>query len=227
MLVTAMKMINMVALHFRVYCNAIAWFRKPANWPDGIVKSPALDEILHTEGKSLWAARRGSRTVRKTQANQKSRAQSGKKAAKAEAQPASSPSSDANLEFKKPSSGQVETLAKRLDSIAREAKDLGETKKEIFDKAVETQHFNRTAISKALDWRKRAKKDPAKFSIEFAHFLSYVDDLKLGELANDNRGLAINGEDDEGAGDEGAAQTNLVDAIAAAIEADKTERRFL
>jgi DNA polymerase III delta subunit len=107
-----------------------------------------------------------------------------------------SPSSDAAQAFKKPSTNQVKALAKRMDSFATEAKESSDLKKEAISKAVETQHFNRAALSAAMAWRRRAKKDPVKFSTEFAHFLAYIDDLELDQIANESRGLDLDGDED-------------------------------
>lgn len=148
---------------------------------------------------------------------------------------ASSPSSATGTaaEFKRPNSDQTRALAKKLDAIERASKGTREAKKDEIDKAVETQHFNKVALGKALDWRKRAQKNPAAYAIEFAHFLSYVDDFELGEIADQNRGLAINGENDPGDGedptDDEAPENDgefddgpesLVDAMASALQSD-------
>jgi hypothetical protein len=134
--------------------------------------------------------------------------------AKPKARPAASASSEVvEASSKMPNKSQILGLAKRLDSYATQAKDLGESKKEMVDRAVETQHFNKAALGAALAWRRRAKKDPAKFSLEFAHFLAYIDDLELDRIANEARGLNLEGDEDE-AEDDG--QVDLEEAIEAA-----------
>lgn len=124
------------------------------------------------------------------------------------AQATASESSEAADKPKMPNENQAVALARRMDSFLTQSKELGETKKDVIDKAVETQHFNRAALGAALAWRRRAKKDPAKFSLEFSHFLFYVECLKLDQIANENRGLPL----DDG-GDDG--QIDLEEAIEA------------
>src|SRR5882672_10550763 len=67
----------------------------------------------------------------------------------------SSPSSDAD--YKRPNKEQVTRMAKRIDSFATDAGNLSDMKKETLAKAVETQHFNRTALMQALAWRRDRK----------------------------------------------------------------------
>lgn len=115
----------------------------------------------------------------------------GRKAKEKPAETARTAATSGNAEFARPTKDQVIRLTKRLDTVATSADDIRSSKKDLLDKAIETQHFNRAALSAALAWRKRAKKDPEKFSVEFAHFLSYVDDLELDKLANDARGFDL------------------------------------
>ena len=119
----------------------------------------------------------------------------------------SSPNSDAD--YKRPNKDQVVRMAKLIDSMIVDSQAVGERKKELIAKSVETKHFNRTALMQALAWRRRAKKDPVKFSLEFAHFLSYIDDLELDKIANENRGFDLEDGEDDG-------QTDLEEAIDAA-----------
>lgn len=154
---------------------------------------------------------KGSKNKVKSDAAPKSAAKKRGRPAKAKAaatEPVpSSPSSDAD--YKRPNKEQVTRMAKRIDSFATDAGNLSDMKKETLAKAVETQHFNRTALMQALAWRRRAKKDPVKFSLEFAHFLSYIDDLELDKIANENRGFDLEDGEDDG-------QTDLEEAIDAA-----------
>jgi hypothetical protein len=116
------------------------------------------------------------------------------KAPKAAAQP-SSQSSGAS-EFKKPSPDALVKLVKQVCSRAADQKALGMQSKELIDKAAETQGLNKKAfgIAKAL-W-KMGQDSPEKLAITLPHLLAYIDDLGLPEIADQNRGLSINGEDD-------------------------------
>lgn len=125
---------------------------------------------------------KGSKNRPKTEKNQ-------------EQQPNSSPSSDAALAGKMPTTAQVVTLAQNLDEVEGNQGDLAEAKKELIEHAVEAQNFNKYALSEARKWQKRALKYQDKFAIEFPHFLSYVADLGLDKTANEARGLPINGEE--------------------------------
>jgi len=86
-------------------------------------------------------------------------------------------------------------------------------------KAVENQHFDRTALSMARKLFKLAKDNPLKFSVTFPHLLAYCDDLSLDQIAAESRGLPINGEGDE---DEDG-QTDIVDQAEAAARGEHAE----
>jgi hypothetical protein len=126
-------------------------------------------------------------------------------ASQPESQPTSSQSSGA-AEFKKPSPDALQKLVKQVCSRAADQKSLGMESKELIDKAAETQGLNKKAfgIVKAL-W-KMGQDAPEKLAITLPHLLAYIDDLKLPEIADQNRGLPINGEND--------GQVDLEEAIA-------------
>lgn len=87
-------------------------------------------------------------------------------------------------------------LVKRLGNIAAEQKKIGMSAKEVTDVAVETQHFDRVALAIARKLWKLAKDRPESFAITLPHMLAYIDDLGLDKIADEARGLPINGEQD-------------------------------
>jgi hypothetical protein len=126
------------------------------------------------------------------------------KAPKAAAQPSSQSSGAA--EFKKPSPDALVKLVKQVCSRAADQKTLGMQSKELIDKAAETQGLNKKAFGIARSLWKMGQDSPEKLAITLPHLLAYIDDLQLAEIADENRGLPINGEDD--------GQTDLEEAIA-------------
>lgn len=117
--------------------------------------------------------------------------------AKAASAPASTSTGSAT--FKKPPAEAVKKLVKRLANISTEQKRIGLSAKEVTDVAVETQHFDRVALGVARKLWKLAKDKPEAFAITLPHLLAYIDDLELDKIADEARGLPINGEpeDDE------------------------------
>ena len=73
--------------------------------------------------------------------------------------------------------------------------DMGE----LVAKAVENQHFDKVALGMARKLYKMAKDRPERFAITLQHLLSYIDDLELDRIADQNRGLPL---DDEAGADE-------------------------
>jgi hypothetical protein len=125
---------------------------------------------------------------------------------RAPAAQAASSQSSGNAEFKKPPPEALLKLVKQVCSRAADQKSIGMASKELIDKAAETQGLNKKAFGMAKTLWKMGQDDPEKLAITLPHLLAYVDDLGLAEIADQNRGLAINGEDD--------SQSDLEDAIA-------------
>lgn len=124
---------------------------------------------------------------------------------KAEAPQKSSPASAAapvSHQFKKPNADQVTRLVKALVSAGNEARSITQTSSEKIARAVENQHFDKKALMMVKSLYQLAKNRPEAFAITFPHFLSYCDDLNLTKIADENRGLPINGEEEESDEDE-------------------------
>ena len=105
------------------------------------------------------------------------------------AQATFSASSEAVL--KKPSADQVKTLVKRLAKAKAEQDSINGSAREMIAKAVETQHFDKTALSMVRRLYKMAKDRPEALAVTLPHLLSYIDDLGIAEVADDNAGLPL------------------------------------
>ena len=128
------------------------------------------------------------------------------------APPASSQSSGATQGFKKPTADQVQRLVKSIVSMGNESRSISQAVGEKIAKAVENQHFDKKALGYAKGLYQMAQNRPEAFAITLPHLLQYIHDLDLVNVANNARGLPINGEDDDG--DDGDDdQIDLEDAI--------------
>jgi hypothetical protein len=85
-------------------------------------------------------------------------------------------------------------LVKRLANYKKDAQAIAGTMGEAIAKAVETQHFDKKALAIV---RQLHAMSPERLAITLPHLLSYIDDLELDKVADENRGLPINGEDDD------------------------------
>lgn len=130
-----------------------------------------------------------------------------KKAEQAEAPQKSSPASAVPVshQFKKPNADQVTRLVKALVSAGNEARSITQTSSEKIARAVENQHFDKKALMIVKGLYQMAKNRPESFAVTLPHLLAYIDDLELVKIADDARGLDLEGQDDEG-GDEGTDQ---------------------
>jgi hypothetical protein len=93
------------------------------------------------------------------------------------------------LEGKAPAPDEVRDLVETLAAYDDQKKALTEGAKETLDSAVEAKHFDKTALGWARTLYKRAKKDPEGFAVSLPHFLSYIDDLRLAQIADNSRGM--------------------------------------
>jgi hypothetical protein len=146
---------------------------------------------------------KGSKNRPKDQAAAKpKRPKKAKAAAAAPAQPSrASAEASGSHPFKKPTADQVKSLVKALVSRGNEARSITEGASELVAKAVETKHFDKKALMIAKGLFQMAKNRPEAFSVTLPHLLAYIDDLELVKVANDARGLDLDGNDD---GDDGA-----------------------
>ena len=93
--------------------------------------------------------------------------------------------------LKKPSADQVKTLVKRLAKAKAEQDSINGSAREMIAKVVETQHFDKTALSMVRRLYKMAKDRPEALAVTLPHLLSYIDDLGIAEVADDNAGLPL------------------------------------
>ncbi len=84
-------------------------------------------------------------------------------------------------------------LVKRLANYKKDAQAISGTIGEAIAKAVETQHFDKKALAMV---RTLHAMSPERLAITLPHLLSYIDDLGLDKVADEARGLEINGEHD-------------------------------
>jgi len=147
----------------------------------------------------------------------KTRAAKAPEAPKTETRPTSSPASASGQGFKKPTADQVQRLVKSIVSMGNESRSISQAVGEKIAKAVETQHFDKKALGYAKGLYQMAQNRPEAFAVTLPHLLAYIDDLDLVNVANNARGLAINGEDDDGDDPDDGDQVDLEDAIADAI----------
>ncbi len=115
------------------------------------------------------------------------------------AQPASSQSSG-NAEFKKPLPSDIVDLVSELDILDEDKKNLADSGKEWIDRLAETKGLDKKAFAMVRALWKLGQKAPEKLAVTLPHLLSYIDDLKMAEIADSNRGLEINGEPNETTG---------------------------
>jgi hypothetical protein len=101
--------------------------------------------------------------------------------------------------FKKPSKDEVKRLVNRLEGYKADQKQIGDTAKEALDKAVETKHFDRTALGMVRTLFRMGKKKPEKLAITLPHLLSMIDDLELDKIADAHAGMDLDGEPDDDA----------------------------
>lgn len=116
---------------------------------------------------------------------------------------ASSPASAAmsaavNSGFKKPTPEQVKALVKKVISRNNDSRKSSQDASELVAKAVETQHFDKKAFNIVKGLYQMSVNRPEAFAITLPHLLSYIDDLSLAEVANENSGMDLDGEADEG-----------------------------
>jgi hypothetical protein len=98
--------------------------------------------------------------------------------------------------------------------MGNESRSISQAVGEKIAKAVETQHFDKKALGYAKGLYQMAQNRPEAFAVTLPHLLAYIDDLDLVNVANNARGLAINGEDDDGDDPDDGDQVDLEDAIA-------------
>ena len=170
----------------------------------------------------------------KREAGKKPRAAKSTEATTAEA-PEPRAASSQSSEFKKPAPAELLKLVKQVCSRAADQKTIGMAAKELIDKAAETRGLNPRAFGMVRTLWKMGQDNPEKLAVTLPHLLSYIDDLDLASIADDARGLPINGEDDEGDEDDGqidteeaiaettGAETSLADAMGEAIASDTAE----
>jgi hypothetical protein len=123
--------------------------------------------------------------------------------AKPEAAPeaqATASAGSASGSFKKPPKEAVVKLVRRLESMAADARELTGSMGEAVAKAVENQHFDRTALGMVRKLYKMSKSNPHKLAVTLPHLLAYIDDLGLDQIADANAGM------DMGEGDDDAPQ---------------------
>lgn len=137
----------------------------------------------------------------------KARAAKAPEAPKTAQRPASSQSS-VNAKFKRPNPDDLIKLVKQVCSRASDQKVKGMESKKLIDELAETKGLDRPAFGIFKKLWKMAQDAPDKLSVTLPHLLSYIDDGGLPSIADGARGLAINGEDDDG------DQVDLEDAIA-------------
>jgi hypothetical protein len=124
---------------------------------------------------------------------------------KAKAKPEAAPAAQATASagsasgsFKKPPKDAVVKLVRRLESMAADARELTGSMGEAVAKAVENQHFDRTALGMVRKLYKMSKSNPHKLALTLPHLLAYIDDLGLHHIADANAGMDMGeGEDDD------------------------------
>lgn len=123
----------------------------------------------------------------------KAETQQQEKPPEAQAKPSTGSASGSS---KKPAKEQVVRLVKRLESMAADARSKTGEMGEVTAKAVENQHFDRTALSMVRKLYKMAKSRPQQLGITLPHLLAYIDDLELDKIADENRGMDLESDDD-------------------------------
>lgn len=93
--------------------------------------------------------------------------------------------------FKGPPPDAVRKLVQKLEGYSADQKEIGETANELVAKAVETQYFDKKALSWVRSMWKMAIKKPAEFATSFSHLLTYAEDLGLSDIADNHKGFPL------------------------------------
>ena len=143
-------------------------------------------------------------TATKTPAKKRGRKTKAKPAETRETSSASSGAASVNSGFKKPTADQVKKLVKSLVSMGNDSRAISTAVGEKVAKAVETQHFDKKALNIVKSLYQMSINRPEAFAITLPHLLAYIDDLGLDKVANEARGMDLEGDDEveEEIGDE-------------------------
>jgi len=93
--------------------------------------------------------------------------------------------------FKGPPPEAVRQLVQRLEGYSANQKEIGSTANEVIAKAVETQYFDKKALSWVRSMYKMAIKKPTEFATSFSHLLTYAEDLGLSDIADNHKGFLL------------------------------------
>lgn len=108
--------------------------------------------------------------------------------------------------IKLPAKGVVSKLVKSLDSMAGDIRQTTSEMGERVAKAVENQHVDKTALRWVRMVAKKMASQPKAGALSYNHFLAYLDELKISQLADEALGMDLgeggNG-DDESPEDQG------------------------
>ena len=132
------------------------------------------------------------------------------------------PSAGSGAVLKKPTAEQVVKLVRKLEGYTQDQKDIGVTAREHFDKAVETQHFDKKALSWVRPMYRMAKKHPEAFAVTLPHLLAYIDDLGLAQMADDRPGLPLDSSDESPEDDGGETGGDFAETPASGKSPDLT-----
>jgi hypothetical protein len=137
-----------------------------------------------------------------------------------EAQPQPSPASaGGGSVIKLPTAGVVPKLVKSLESMAGDIRQTTSEMGERVAKAVENQHVDKTALRWIRMVVKKMASQPKAGALSYNHFLYYLEELKISDLADAALGMDLGeGEQAETADDAHASAT--------AAEAGTTEAEW-
>ncbi len=121
-----------------------------------------------------------------------------------------------NGSFKAPTKDQVVRLVKRLESLAKTASEASDEVGSAVQKAVENQHFDRTALAIA---RRLYKMSPNKLQVTLPQLLKMIDDLDLEARATEQaRMFKEQGDKDEGEDGDGDGEGDGENAASEAAQ---------
>jgi hypothetical protein len=121
------------------------------------------------------------------------------KAEAAQAQP--SQGSGGGSVIKLPAQGVVPKLVKSLESMGGDIRELTSSMGEKVAKAVENQHVDKTALRWIRMVVKKMGSQPKAGALSYNHFLYYLEELKISEMADAALGMDL-GEGEQATADE-------------------------
>jgi hypothetical protein len=144
---------------------------------------------------------------------EKAAAKAAAEQSKPEAQPQPSPASaGGGSVIKLPAAGVVPKLVKSLESMGGDIREITSSMGEKVAKAVENQHVDKTALRWIRMVVKKMASQPKAGALSYNHFLYYLEELKISDLADAALGMDLGEGEQAGDGDDAPPAPTTTDA---------------